>query len=338
MITVTLYSRRDCPACDEARQNLQALQDDIPHRLVELFVEDAPELYREYLDQVPVVEAGPYRKKAPFDITELAVTLRAAEDRMESLEKIGDSDYLERVQRGSTISGGDRFSYWLTSNYIWLINLLLLLYVGLPFVAPVLMKEQLTAPANVIYTAYSPLCHQLAFRSFFLYGEQIYYPRQAAGVTGVLTYGQATGLPENDLLAARAFRGNATVGYKVALCERDVAIYASMLVFGVLFALTGRRMKPLHWILWVLIGILPIALDGFSQLFSQLGLASINQLLPYRESTPFLRVFTGALFGFTTAWFGIPYIEESMRETRRQLARKFAAVAVRQAGSSAQEK
>jgi uncharacterized membrane protein len=337
LITVTLYSRRDCPPCDEARQNLQALQKEIPHRLVEIFVEDAPELYREFSDQVPVVEAGPYRKKSPFNLTDLTVTLHAAEDRMESLEKIGDSDYLQRVQRGSTISGGDRFSFWLTSNYIWVINLLLLLYVGLPFVAPVLLKNQLTAPANVLYTAYSPLCHQLAFRSFFLYGEQVYYPRQAAGVPGVMTFGQATGISEDDLLAARQFRGNPMVGYKVALCERDVAIYGAMLVFGVLFAVTGRRMKPLPWMLWVLIGILPIALDGFSQLFSQVGIPGLSQILPYRESTPFLRVFTGALFGFTTAWFGIPYIEESMRESRRQLTKKFAAVAIRQGNSTAHE-
>ena len=76
------------------------------------------------------------------------------------------------------------------------------------------------------------------------------------------------------------------------------------------------------WSLWLLLGIAPVGLDGFSQLFSQIGLPFINEIIPYRESTPFLRVLTGALFGFMTAWFGLPYVEESMQETRQQLVKK----------------
>jgi len=300
----------------------------VPHRLIEIFVEDDPDLYRQYFDKVPVVEAGPYRKTSPFSRSDLAVTLRAARDRMESLEKSGDAGYRERVQRGQTVSGGDRFSYWFSRHYIWVISALILFYVGLPFVAPVLLKAQQPLPANVIYTAYSPLCHQLGFRSFFLFGEQFYYPRAAAGIPGIQTFGEATGINENNLLAARQFRGNETMGYKVALCERDVAIYGAMFLFCVIYALSGNRIKPLPWYWWVLIGIFPIALDGFSQLFSQLGLPALAQFLPYRESTPTLRVLTGALFGFTTAWFGIPYIGESMRETRRVLTKKFAAASI----------
>jgi uncharacterized membrane protein len=180
----------------------------------------------------------------------------------------------------------------------------------------------------VIYSAYSPLCHQLGFRSFFLFGEQPYYPRAAAAMPGVLTFSQATGLDEDNsnLFAARAFTGNAQLGYKIAVCQRDVAIYLAILFFGLLFGLTGRRLKPLHWALWLAIGIVPIGLDGFSQLFSQLNLSFLAAILPYRESTPMLRVITGSLFGFCTAWFGLPYAEESMRETRELLVRKFIAV------------
>jgi uncharacterized membrane protein len=324
LITVTLYSSRDCGPCDTARADLEALQADVPHRLVEIFIEDDSDLNRQYFDKVPIVETGPYRKLSPFSRVDLAVTLRAARDRMESLENSGDTEYRARVQRGQTVSGGDRFSYWFSRHYIWIISAVIFLYVGLPFVAPPLMKAQQTLPANFIYTAYSALCHQLGFRSFFLFGEQYYYPREAAGIPGVETFAQATGIDENDLLAARKFRGNETVGYKVALCERDVAIYGAMLLFCIIFGATGKRLKPLPWYWWVLIGIAPIALDGFSQLFSQLGMPALAQFLPYRESTPALRVLTGFLFGFTTAWFGIPYIDESMRETRRVLTKKFA--------------
>jgi len=37
-------------------------------------------------------------------------------------------------------------------------------------------------------------------------------------------------------------------------------------------------------------------------------------------------VLTGTLFGFTTAWFAYPYIEESMAETRQFFIKKFAVV------------
>jgi uncharacterized membrane protein len=120
--------------------------------------------------------------------------------------------------------------------------------------------------------------------------------------------------------------GDETVGYKVALCERDVAIYAAILFFGLLFGLTGRRFPQLHWTLWILVGLGPIGLDGFSQLFAQFEWPFLASILPYRESTPFLRVLTGAMFGFFTAWFAYPNIEESMQETRQFFIKKFAQV------------
>jgi uncharacterized membrane protein len=99
-----------------------------------------------------------------------------------------------------------------------------------------------------------------------------------------------------------------------------------MLLFGIVYSLTKRRIKPLHWILWVLIGMGPIGLDGFSQLFSQMNWSFLATILPYRESTPFLRVLTGLLFGFTTAWFAYPYMEESFNETRQFFIKKFASI------------
>jgi uncharacterized membrane protein len=195
-------------------------------------------------------------------------------------------------------------------------NLLVVLYLGGTLLAPILMKEGLETPATWIYRGYSLLCHQLGFRSFYIFGEQIVYPRAAAGVPGLLTFEQATGMSEGsdaaDLFKARTFHGNERVGYKVALCERDVAIYVGILFFGILFSLSRYRLPSLPWYLWILIGIIPIAVDGLSQLISQPPLS----FLAFRESTPLLRVLTGFLFGFTTAWFGYPVVEESMRETR----------------------
>ncbi|MFN2146055.1 MAG: DUF2085 domain-containing protein, partial [Anaerolineales bacterium] len=208
-------------------------------------------------------------------------------------------------------------SYFMSAHYLKVVNLILILYVGLPFLAPVLMKAGFEKAAQPIYTVYRLSCHELAFRSFFLFGEQPFYPRETAGVEGMITYGEASGNNEMDLLTARAFNGNEEMGYKIALCERDVAIYLSMLAFSLLFGLTGKRLKPLPLLIWIIVGWAPIGLDGGSQLISQ-----VLTTLPFRETTPLLRVVTGALFGFTTMWFGLPVMEESFRDTRQYLAAK----------------
>lgn len=332
MLTVTLYTRQDCHLCEQVKTDLESLQSQYPHRLVEIDIDQDPTLLKAYQEEIPVLEVGPYILKAPFDKQKLMMTLGAAGDRRGQLDKLGREDYHDRVRRGQTISGSDRAMDWVSRHYLALINTFMLLYFGLPILAPVLMKAGATLPANIIYTIYKPLCHQFGFRSFFLFGEQAYYPLPEAHIAGVKTFDQITGFVDlHDPVAysrfqARQFIGNNTVGYKMALCERDMGIYGAIVLFGVLFALTGRRIKPLHWILWLLIGLAPIGLDGFSQLFSQMDWGWLASILPYRESTPFLRVLTGALFGFTTAWFAYPYMEESMSETRQFFIKKFESI------------
>lgn len=332
MLTVTLYTRKDCTPCDQARADLQALQDRHPHRLVEVDITSDAALLKKYREIIPVVEVGPYSLKAPFNKQKLHMTLGAAADRRGQLQQIGGETYESRVRRGQTLSGGDRVYFWFSKNYLAVLNLFVFLYVGLPFLAPTLMKTGVAVPAQVIYRLYSPLCHQFGFRSFFLFGEQAFYPLAEAGLPGVKTFEQVTGFQDLDNPAsyarfeARQFVGNETLGYKVALCERDVAIYGAMLLFGLVFGLTGRRLPPLHWLAWILLGIAPIGLDGFSQLLSQFNWSWLASLVPYRESTPFLRVLTGGLFGWMTAWFAYPYVEESMRETREIFIKKSAIV------------
>jgi uncharacterized membrane protein len=332
MLTVTLYTRDACHLCEQVKADLESLQEQHPHRLVEIDIESDPTLLKAYLAEIPVVEVGPYVLKAPFDKQKLSMTLGAAGDRRGQLDKLGREDHHDRIRRGQNISGGDRVMFWISRHYLALVNGFMLLYFGLPILAPVFMKLGATLPANVIYTIYKPLCHQFGFRSFFLFGEQSYYPLTEADIPNVLTFDEVTGFQDLrnpaafSRLQARQFTGNETVGYKMALCERDMAIYSGMFLFGLVFALTRRRIKPLHWLGWMLLGIAPIGLDGFSQLFSQMDWRFLAAILPYRESTPFLRVLTGLLFGVATAWFAYPYMEESFSETRQFFVKKFAAI------------
>lgn len=332
MLNITLFTKNDCTLCDEVRENLKELQSQYPHRLAEVDIESDAALEAKYRNLIPVLEVGPYTLQAPISIQKLRMTLGAASDRKNQLETLDDPIYKYKAEKGKKLTTGDRISFWIAKRYLLILNLFMLFYVGLPFLAPTLMNMGAELPAQAIYRIYKPLCHQFGFRSFFLFGDQPFYPLKEAGLTSYKTFEEATGITGlNDPYSytrfeARNYLGDETVGYKVALCERDIAIYAAILLFGVTFGLTGRRFKPLHWMAWLLLGIGPIGLDGFSQLFSQFNWDWLAAIVPYRESTPYLRVLTGALFGLFTAWFAYPNIEESMSETRQYYVKKSAVI------------
>jgi uncharacterized membrane protein len=314
MIDVILYGRKECHLCDEAKTELESLQNEIPHRIIEIDIDTDPKLQKKYTIIIPVVKVGPYELKAPFNRTELQITLQAAQKGAEQDESM-DKEMATAYRGALTWTKPDAFSFWLSNKYLLIMNLVVLLYVGLPFLAPAFMRVGAELPAAAIYRVYGLTCHQLGFRSWFLFGEQVVYPRAAAGEEGLVSFGQASGIDEEDLMASRAFTGNQQMGFKVALCERDVSIYAAIALFGLLFAVTRRQIPGLPWYLWVLVGIVPVGIDGISQLISQPPF----ELIPYRESTTGLRVMTGALFGLATAWFAYPMVEETMAETRRVL-------------------
>jgi len=309
--------------------DLDEIQKKIPHKLVLIDIDSDPTLQDKYILDIPVIEVGPYRLRYPFTKNDLEMTMAAAEDRRSQLENVDDRGYKKALERGRTVTRTDRFSLWISKHYLLVVNLFLFLYVGLPFMAPVFKEMDANGVAELIYRVYRPLCHQWSFRSWFLFGEQPYYPHAEANIPGALTFEQVSRITDaNDpsRIQARLFEGNQVLGFKVALCERDIAIWGSILLFGVIFAISQRKIKSLHWLLWILIGIAPITLDGFSQLLSQLNLSALHGILPYRESTPLLRTLTGFLFGFTTAWFGFPTVEEVMSDTRRLLTKKFAVI------------
>ncbi len=77
-------------------------------------------------------------------------------------------------QRGIAILA-DRLIYRLCRHWVLVVGVLLGLYVGLPFLAPVLMQLGWPRGANVIYAFYATQCHQLPQRSFFLFGPKLMY-------------------------------------------------------------------------------------------------------------------------------------------------------------------
>lgn len=208
-----------------------------------------------------------------------------------------------QIQRApATLPAGDRVVLWITRHWLALFNFAIFTYLALPFLAPMFMHMGLAGPARVLYLVYSPACHQLPDRSYFLFGEQPVYALQELEAANVLAGA--------GILERRTYIGDETLGWKVALCQRDVAIYGSLLAGGLLFGALRRRGVPKLPVKIYVIFLLPVAIDGFSQLF---GL---------RTSTWWLRTVTGALFGLATAWLAYPYIEESMNDIRQSIVRK----------------
>ena len=184
----------------------------------------------------------------------------------------------------------DKLIFQLAKHWLFLTNLTWGLYVGLPILAPILMLTGHPWLGNVIYTAYKVACHQIPWRSFFIGGSQIVY-----------TYQELIALVGPAL--TERYIGDATIGYKVAICQRDVATYGTILLAGLVFGLVRRRLKPLP--IWAFVlSLVPMGIDGLTQLF---GL---------RESNWQLRMITGALFGLASIWLAYPYLEEGMRDIR----------------------
>ena len=193
----------------------------------------------------------------------------------------------------------DKTIFKVAKHWLLLANLFWGLYVGLPLLAPVLMDAGLTVPAKVIYTIYRPACHQRPERSYFYGGPQAIYSVEEL---------DAAGLDTNPL--AREL-GNEELGWKVAFCERDVAIYGSILLMGLVYAvfrkyLRGRRMRVLHFALF----LVPMAIDGVLQLFG------------IYESTWLMRSLTGAIFGIGAVLFAYPYVDEGFADVRRTINSK----------------
>jgi uncharacterized membrane protein len=168
-------------------------------------------------------------------------------------------------------------------HWLLAVNVTVAMFVGLPFLAPVLLALGYDGPATAIYAAYQLVCHQWAFRSYFLFGPHVEYgPDVLREIVGSE--------------AMHGFVGSPELGYKVAFCERDVAIYLAVLLAGLAYGRYRERLPRLGMAGYALL-ILPMAADGFTQLFG------------WRESTVELRTLTGALFGLASVWLIYPRVD-----------------------------
>ncbi len=175
-----------------------------------------------------------------------------------------------------------------TRHWLALVNTGMAVILAGALLAPVLMLRGHARAGNLLYRAYGPLCHQLPERSFFIGGPQHVYSLDELNAA----LGDVTPL---------RYVGNRELGYKMAMCERDVAIYAGWLIGGLLFGLLRRRLGPLRWQIALILSV-PMAVDGLAQL---VGIA---------ESNWERRTLTGLLFALAVVWLVYPLLERGMGE------------------------
>jgi uncharacterized membrane protein len=163
-------------------------------------------------------------------------------------------------------------------------------------------------------------------RSWFLFGRSFTYP-----------LGEIEPLAGTTHLALRQFVGNPDMGWKVAWSDRMISLYGGIWVAGMLYALLRKRLPRLSPVVWLFLGVLPLALDGLSHMIndalagvSGIGYRDTNAWLQFLTGNVFpatfyagdafgsfnnlMRLVTGLLFGVLTVWFLYPIVDRAMKE------------------------
>lgn len=211
-------------------------------------------------------------------------------------------------------------SQWFSHHWLLIISLVMGTFITLPLMAPVFMRMGWEFPARLIYLLYSFFCHQLPQRSYFLFGSKFTYSIPEI---------QASWQNSLNPIVMRQFIGNSEMGWKVAWSDRMVSMYISIWLFGILWWPARKRIKRINWWVFVLF-LLPMAIDGFSHLVSDLfgigqGFRDSNNWLTILTNNSFsrsfytgdawgsfnsmMRLLTGILFGIGIVWFGYPYLD-----------------------------
>ncbi len=216
----------------------------------------------------------------------------------------------------------------LARHWLFFVNLLIAVWVGLPWLAPVFMNLGWTSAAKAVYFLYSFQCHQLPERSYFLFGRQAMYSLGEIQAAWQIT---------TDPFTLRQFIGNPEMGWKVAWSDRMVSMYSSILLGGPLYGFLRNWLKPLSFWKFAIL-LLPMAIDGSTHMVSDLagigqGFRDTNvwlQILTNNTlSTAFyqgdmlgsfnswMRLITGILFGIALVGFAYPYINDSLADIVR---------------------
>jgi uncharacterized membrane protein len=226
----------------------------------------------------------------------------------------------------------NRTSSWIGRYWLLILSVLMLIFIGLPWLAPLSMKLGWQRAGELIYLFYSVQCHQLPQRSFFFFGDDLMLP---------LSTIQSAWTSTDNPLVLRQFVGSQDLGWKVAWSDRMVYMYTALLIAGIIFWPLRKRLKPLSW-QGLILFLLPMAIDGLTHMVSDLmggvlgGFRYSNQWLAILTGGSFpatfyggdalgsfnswMRLLSGVLFGVGVVWFAYPRLHASFIGTAERAA------------------
>jgi uncharacterized membrane protein len=240
------------------------------------------------------------------------------------------STFTTTSKQNAQLSRLQRFTYWFSRHWLFVFGVLLAIYIGLPWLAPLAMQMGWTTLGQAIYLGYATQCHQLPQRSIFLFGPQAMYSLNDIQAAWQIT---------NNPMILRQFVGDSELGWKVAWSDRMVYMYGSLLFFGLLYAPLRRRIRPLS--VWIFaLFLLPMAVDGVSHAISDFagvgaGFRDHNAWLvtltgnrlpagfyagdALGSFNSWMRFLSGLFFGLGVAWLALPRLESGFTDTVEQL-------------------
>lgn len=238
----------------------------------------------------------------------------------------------EITQSRPPVSGAARsLALWLNRRILWLanhwlavINIFFLLFVGLPFLAPLLLANGYTGAAHTLYSLFRATCHQLPSRAYFIMGEQVAICHRDVAIYGAFLLGGLGFSLVRSGLKPPQLRWYVFFLWPIAL-DAGMQLASDWLRSGVPMAM-----------LWA-IGLIALGLTS-AILHSQryltwhsylyfmagpMGLIYLKYFGPY-QSDLVRRSISGLIFGLATVWLAYPYLEDIFLDIRRQVSAKLA--------------
>ncbi len=221
----------------------------------------------------------------------------------------------------SLVLWADQRVLWLAKHWLAVFNGFFALYVGLAFLAPVLLAYGYADIANMIYTLYRLDCHQLPSRSYFIAGEQVAFCHRHVAMYGTLLVGGLLFNWVRHRLKPPPLRWAVFFLVPIAV-DGGLGLASEWLHFmpmGMLWAIgliamgiTSAILHSRRYLTW------------HSYLYFAAGPLSLIYLQyfgPYQSNWS-LRTITGIIFGLGTIWYGYPHLEAYFGKVRRKVILK----------------